>query len=185
MEEKIVVDFGGNKKWILKIQEFNSEIDLDNITKIDYTNIYAELITISTLLNKVGFLKAEADHGYAYEKLSCEIYQAKMSEHYRKKLKTVSGDKVKWPTIAQVENAVLIDEAVQLKKKKVLRLKREAEQIDSLYWSVKDKSGKLNKISENMKLTPEDFERELVESSINGILIKGIKKKYGRHLLEK
>lgn len=180
MENKIQVDFGGDKSYILILEEFSREIDLDSITTIDYTNIYAELVTISTLLNRVGFLKAEADSGYASYKFNYEIYVAKQSEFYRKKLKVANGDSVKWPTVSQVENAVLLDEGVQLKKKKVLRLQKEAEQIDSLYWAVKDKSGKLNKISENMSLTPEDFERELIEGTINGILIRSHKRKYGK-----
>jgi hypothetical protein len=39
-----------------------------------------------------------------------------------------------------------------------------------LYWSAKSKDSKLDKLSD--KLRPEEFERELVEDTINGIVIK-------------
>lgn len=178
MENVITVDFGGDKIFKLHFQEFDTDIDIDSLTQIDYNNIYAELITISSLLNRIGIWKAEADNAYALAKLDTDIYEAKQSEYYRKSLKRTERDKVKWPTKDEVANAVTLDESVQNRRKRVLRLKKESEYIDATYWAVKDKAKKLDKISEKMQLTPADFTRELITNKINGILIKAYKKKY-------
>lgn len=177
-QETVTVDFGGDKIYRLHFQEFDQDVDVEGLTQIDYTNIYAELITISSLLNRVGIWKAQAENGYSSSKLEAEIYEAKQAAYYRKDLKRVDGDKVKWPTIKEVDTAVSLDEVVQNHRKKVIRMRKEADYMDALYWAVKDKAKKLDRISERMNLTPEDFNKELIEDSINGILIKAKKKLY-------
>lgn len=162
----------GEKVITLVFKEFDDEIDIDRLTFIDYSNLYNELLTIATLMNRVGLLKAEADNSYDAERLDLAIYEAQCAERYRKELVQRSGDKVKPATISQIENAVTLDEGVKLRRKKLLRLRKEAAYLDSLYWAVKSKEQKLNRIGEKMNLTPEDFEREIVEGVWNGILIQ-------------
>lgn len=177
--ESITVDLGGNKIFRLHFQQWEEDINIDELTQIDYTNIYAELITIPSLLNRVGIWKAQAENAFSRSKMDSDIEEAKESESQRLKLKRTEGVKVKWPTVKEIENAVTLSEEVQKSKKKVIRRRKDADYIDALYWSVKDKAKKLDRISNNMSLSPEDFEKELISGSINGILIKAYKKKYG------
>lgn len=161
----------------LHFEEFDDDIDIDQLTTLNYTNLHAEIVTIPALMNRVGMWKAEAENSYSNFKLDQEIYAARRAENYRKTLTTRTSDskgndKVRFPTKDQVENAVLLDEGVQLRRKKLLRLKKEADYMDALYWAVKSKEMKLNRISENMGFAPEDFEKELVEGKFNGIMIR-------------
>jgi hypothetical protein len=161
----------------LHFEEFDQDIDVDQLTSLDVFNLHAEIITIPALMNRVGIWKAEAENAYADFKLSQEIFSAQRAEHYRKNLITEKLDyknqpKAKYPTKDEVDDAVLLDEGVQLRRRKVIRLKKDAEYMDSLYWAIKSKEGKLNRMSENMGFTPEDFEKELTEGKFNGIMVK-------------
>ncbi len=165
----------------LVFEEFESVIDVDLLTQIDYSNIYAEFVTIPALMNKVGIWKAESENDHADAKLARDIYCADRAENLRRELKTETTDykgnpKVKYPSQSEVENAVLLDTVVQNHYKKCIRLKKEADYMDSLYWAVKSKEMKLNKLIEGMKIHPEDFQSHLIEERWNGILIKAHKK---------
>lgn len=175
-KEHVIIPF---KDKMVKIifEDFDEQIDVDELTTIDWTNLYAEIVTIPALMNRVGLWKAEAENQYSSFKLECDIYSAKQAEYYRKTLVTRSTDtkgnpKVKYPTKDQVDNAVLLDSGVVLKRKKLIRLKKEADYMDALYWAVKSKEMKINRISENMGLSPEEFEKELVEGKFNGVIVR-------------
>jgi hypothetical protein len=109
-----------------------------------------------------------------------EIYKAQTAHRLRRTFKTVISsagkDSKKPKSNPEIEEEVLMDEGVQLRHKKLLRLKKEAEYMDALYWAVKSKEMKLNRISDNMGFAPEDFEKSLVEGKYNGILIKAREK---------
>lgn len=163
----------------LNFEEFDSEIDVDELCKIDYSNLYAEFVTIAALMNKVGIWKAESESEHAEAKLARDIYMAEMWDAKWKELFGQAVDSKgnpKPPTKDQVETAVALDKVVQNHQKKVIRLQKEASYMDSLYWAVKSKEMKLNKLIEGMNITPEDFQKELVEGKWNGIMIKMNKK---------
>ena len=165
----------------LNFEEFDDEIDVDELCKIDYSNLHAEFVTIAALMNKVGIWKAESENDHAEARLARDIYAAETGERLRKSLKSETTDykgnpKIKWATKDEIEDAVLLDKVVQNHYKKVIRLQKEANYMDSLYWAIKSKEMKLNKLIEGMNITPADFERELVEGKWNGIMIKAHKK---------
>lgn len=158
----------------LSFAAFDTEIDMDQYTSIDYSNIYAELITISPLMNRVGMWKADAENEYSNWKLECNVYEAKLGEMKLKELATVteSSGNVRYPSDERLKRVISLDEGVQLRKKKLYRLYKEFQYMESFYWSLKEKAGKLNKISESMNLSPVEFEQNIVEGSINGYIIK-------------
>ena len=49
----------GDKTIVLHSPDTDEDIELDEITTINYSNLYGEAVTISALLNKVGMWKAE------------------------------------------------------------------------------------------------------------------------------
>jgi len=166
----------GKNIYHLKSTPFDPEIDMDDLTRIHYDNLVGEVLTIATLMNKVGLLKADVDNEYREQALKVKILEAERSEYYREGLSTNDGKKTKKPTIAEVDNAVITDPEVQSHKRQLFKSQKQSEQIDSLYWAVKSKEMKLNKFADN--LTPDDFQGEILEGSINSVMIKRSEKKF-------
>ena len=159
----------------LKISDTDLDIDVDDILKIDYNNILGEILTFPVIVNKIGLLRAELENKVNQEKFNLEVYSARLAELFRKNNLSTDIDKsgkkkIKSPTIQEIENAVLLDEGYQLRKKKFFNLKKNYDYLDSLYWACKDKSKKLDYCTTSIK--PEDFENELISGSINNVMIK-------------
>ena len=74
--EKSVVEIN-NKIITFFHQPFDAEVDMDQLTMIHYYNLVGEIITIPTLMNRVGVLKAEADNAVRETKLAHKILEAK------------------------------------------------------------------------------------------------------------
>ena len=174
-QQKHIIEVG-KSIYHLKSTPFDPEVDMDDLTRIHYDNLVGEVLTIATLMNKVGILKADVDNEYREQGLKVKILEAERAEYYRDGLTTNNGKTTKKPTIAEVDNAVVTDPEVQDLRRELLRMQKQAEQIDSLYWAVKSKEMKLNKFAEN--ITPEDFENEIIEGSINSVMIKKTKKTF-------
>lgn len=177
MEEKegyIIIQFK-EKAVALKITEFDTDIDTEQLLKIDYSNIIGEILTFPVIINRIGILRAELQNRLNTEKFDCEVYKAKISEMFRKNKSVKEIDakgKEKWksPTVDQLTNLVLLDEGCQLRNKKVFRVQKDYEFLDALYWAAKDKSKKLDYFGSSLK--PEDMENSIIEGTINGVLIK-------------
>lgn len=160
--------------WMRKIQ---SDIDIDRITTIDYQNLFAEIVTISVLLNRVGIMRADAESLMLSSKLQVAITKASVGENYRKSNIKQTTDakgntKSKAPTVQEIDNAVTLDEAVQQAEYAYIKANKEFQYMDSLYWAVKTKSDKIDKISSKMELAPEEFEKNIIEGEWNSILIR-------------
>lgn len=173
--EKVTIELGG-KIITLIFNEFDTDINMDDITSIHYENIYGEMVTVSTLLNKIGLLQADLEHAVKEHDLELSIYKASLYEQYRKKLTRKEnyvrkdGIKIIEPGNTEIENAVLKDEGYQLKYKNNLRIHRDLAYINSLYWSVKSKDNKLNALLKGV--TPEEFQSGISEGIINTIMLK-------------
>lgn len=168
----------GDKVVVLKFGEFTDEINVDELTSIDYSNLYGEAVTISALMNRIGLLKAEAESALAIKKLECEIYAANMARQYRREANINSGkftmmDGTQPISIKLTEDslsqAILCDATYQNKKKAVINAQRDVSFLDSLYWSVKSKDTKLSVLMP--QVTPAEFYDEIVAGTVNGILI--------------
>jgi len=171
-ENDEVVNVHFNNKIIkLHFKGFDDIIDIDQLTKIDYSNLYAELITISALMNRVGLLKAQADNAQAESRLERNIEMARIGASTRQNAKT-SSEK----TVGAINEAVILNPEYQRLQRARIRKGKEAAYLDSLYWAVKSKEKKLDRIGEKMNLTPQEFEKNLVEGVWNGILINASKK---------
>ena len=147
------------------------------LTKIDYGNLYAEIVTIPELLNRLGALRADAQARLAEEQLKLSIRSAQLAEYYRKDLVSHTTDskgnpKVKEPTQPMVDNHVRLDPARYNMKKKVIRYQKEYDYVDALYWAAKSKSDKLDKISEKMNLSPEQFAANISTGVFNTVEIQ-------------
>lgn len=159
----------------LIMADFDSEINVDEITSIDYSNLFGEAVTISTLLNRIGILKARAEAIYAEKKLEFDIYEATQRKRLRREAAMnsnyfkVDDQQIKL-TENSLEEAIVIDAGWQVNKKNVIKAQETLNKVDSIYWAISSKSKKLEVMLK--PITPEEFYNELMEGTVNGILIK-------------
>lgn len=168
-KEKIVIEYS-NKMVVLEILPFDGDIDIDSLLKIDYSNIFGEIITWPVIFNRIANLRAESEHIVKMAKLDLDLFEAQLTEDYQKK---ISSDGTK-ATNKLIEAKTLRDPKFIAKKKDLINKERDFAYMDALYWSAQSKDTKLNKLSE--KIRPEEFEKEIMEETINGVQIKVRKK---------
>jgi len=151
---------------VLRLRDFDTDIDVDELTQIHYHNLMGELLTCSVAMNRIGNLLADYESMVSEAKLDISIYEAQRDAEERKEMvnnnERISNEKV--------EMAIRRSPEWKVKKKEHIRLSKEWGYLNSLYWAIKSKDEKLNKLTD--KLRPEDFEAEIVEEKINGIMIK-------------
>ena len=170
---KIVLE---NKVIVLTYESFDTDVDMDNLTQIQYDNLFGEIITVSTLMNKIGLLQADVEAVVKHHDLELAIYKADLYERYRKSLTRrenyirKDGIKIIEPGNTELENAVYRDEGYKLKVSENIRLHKNLAYIQSFYWSVKSKDNKLNALMKGT--TPEEFTNGILEGTINTIMIK-------------
>jgi hypothetical protein len=164
-----------NKVVRLILTPFDTDVDIEDMLKVQPHNMYGEMVTISRLLNRVGNLKAEMNEILRESNLDFDIFHAQMLEEQRKKLTFTGADnKVKSPTVGEVDSAVIRLPQYKVKKQNIFKIQKNMEYIDSLYEAVKNKSFIVMKLSDKWK--PDDFEKEIVEGSVNSCTIKFSKK---------
>lgn len=73
----------GDKPIILEHGDFESTINVDDLTTINTSNIFGEAVTISPAVNRIGLLKAEVEALMAEIKLELRIFEGE----YRSKLR--------------------------------------------------------------------------------------------------
>jgi len=169
----------GNKPIVLKHDDFESVINVDDLTKIDTSNIFGEAVTADASANRIGLLQAELEGQVADLKLDLKILQGQIKDKKRASafqnsghyLIEVNGKEVKVKlTEKALDSCYETDpEWIKLSKEYIKREKM-LNDIKSLYWAAQNKSRKLNSLISGT--TPEVFVKEMVEGKVNGILIK-------------
>ena len=74
----------GDKTIVLHSPDTDEDIELDEVTTINYSNLYGEAVTISALLNKVGMWKAEYERKAKEAKLYCDVFVSQLKKKYRR-----------------------------------------------------------------------------------------------------
>ena len=169
--EKRIIQIGGNT-YKLIFDNFDEDVDIDSLLKIDYSNLIGELVTFPVVLNRFGILLAEAESQVAETKLNMDVYEAKTKERLRIELAEQNNGKA--PTVEALNNAVVSNKAYQAMKRKYIEVVKTRDYINSIFWAVKDKSEKLNKLS--LSIQPGDLSDSVIEGRVNNVLVKKIKK---------
>ena len=156
----------GDKPVQLFTNDFDDNVDTDELTSINHSNLYGEAVTVPALMNKVGLLKAEAERVHSIKRLELEVFEAELRQSIRKDA-TAKGDKL---TEAGLNELVSKDGGYQIKKKNVITAQYNLSIIESIFWAVKSKDSKLNNLIKGV--TPEELFNELVEGTVNNIVIK-------------
>jgi hypothetical protein len=164
-EEPITYNIGN---YIVRLVKPTLEVNADpeEISRIDYSNLFGEIVTISALLNRVGNMRAETESMVARAKLELKIFESKKRSFYDKQ---AGADGVKM-TEQKREDCLLQDDEVVVKRYELIQTEHLHNQMDVLYWSVKSKDEKLSRLLQPVK--PEEFVEEIIEGSINGFIIK-------------
>lgn len=176
--EKVTIELK-TRVIVLSLEPLDTDTNMDEFCKIQYHNIMGEILTCSVALNRVGNMLAEMDEILSESKLDFDIFYAQQIEKQRKALTfqidlPKGGTKVDKPTKDEVENAVMTTPEYKAKKLNLIKLQKNQSIINAWYWSLKSKDDKLNKISE--KLRPEEFEKEILEGKVNGVMLKKVSK---------
>lgn len=169
--QKKVIQVGENTYKLL-FDDFDEDIDVDSLLKIDYSNIIGELVTFPVIVNRFGNLLAEAESKVAEAKLNLEVFEAKTKERLRNELAEANGGKN--PTVEALNNAVLMNKAYQTLRKQFIEVQKTRDYLNSIFWSAKDKSAKLEKLS--LTVQNGDIPDSVIEGRVNNVLIKKTKK---------
>ena len=156
----------GDNPISLTFKGFDEEVDVDNLLRIDYSNIYGEATTVSALMNQMGMLKAQCEYSYSKKKLECDVYESERRKTIRGEF-TNNGQKL---TEKQLDEEIILDKPYQIKKKSVFESKKDLDICDSLFWAVSSKDKKLNNLVRGV--TPQELFDELIEGTVNNIVIK-------------
>lgn len=165
---QVIVHLGDNPV-SLKFNSFGEEVDVDELTKIDYSNLFGEAITVSALMNQIGLLKSAAENSYSLKKLEVDIYEAEK----RREIRGQFSKKELKLTEKQLDEEITLDKAWQIMKKQVFSSKKDLDFIDAIYWAVQSKDKKLNNLIKGV--TPEELYNEIIDCTINNIVIKKVK----------
>ena len=162
-----------NKQFLVKYSDFGKELLVDKLLKIDYRNLAAELITFPVLMNKLGLLLADAENAVKEQNLALEGFTAKRKMELRddlnelKKVERLTQDDIKYK-----QDALLRNDPIYIKhNRKLLELEKTKSYVSSIYWAAKDKSDKLNTLSEKMHPEALSEQIEYMVKQINGITI--------------
>lgn len=170
-EEKGLVVIQLNKKTLtLTILDFEgNNINAEELLQVDYSNILGDIITFPVIFNRIANIKAEVDSLLKDAEFDLKVFGAQLFGE-KKAVLVKEGTR---PTEAAIDALVLTDSNFKLKKLSVINIERQASIVDGLYWSAKMKGKMLEAIS--AKVSPEEFEREIIEAAINGVIIKSHK----------
>lgn len=160
-DNRVVIEIGGSFYTLIPTP-FDENINISEFLKIDYHNIFAELVTMPLVLNQIANMKAEIDNQVAHQKTGIEILKANIEKKTKAERQKVS--------LNDLEVEVLTDEQYQEERSRFINLQKQASYLDSFYWSAKAKIDALNKISD--KIAPEEFNIEILEKRINNVIIK-------------
>ena len=158
-------------------------MNVDDMTRIDTSNIFGETVTVSAVTNRVGIMKASLEAQLATAKLNLKVFEAKFKARMRRDAALDSGfftikidkDDVRVKlTEAALATSFETDSEWLEKKIAYSELEGELGMMASLYWSMQDKARKLNGFMSGV--TPEEFEAELIEGKLNGITVSSDRK---------
>ncbi len=170
MQKKVIQV--GETTYKLLFDDFDEDMDIDSLLKIDYSNIIGELVTFPVIVNRFGNLLAEAESKVSESKLNLEVFEAKTKERLRNELAEANGGKN--PTVEALNNALLMNKSYQALRKQFIEIQKTRDYVNSIFWSAKDKTSKIEKLS--LTVQNGDIPDSVIEGRVNNVLIKKTKK---------
>lgn len=172
MENSLIKIPIGDKIVVLKYNDWDTDVDLDAVTQIDYSNLYGEIVTISSLMNRVGLLRADVQNAYDEFKLEVSIFESQTRKRFIREALAMGNKK---PSEQSLEDDLNMDTQVIAMRKRLNELQRDVNYIDAVYWAIQSKDKKLSVLMKGV--TPEEFAEGIVEGVINTFYIKKLETK--------
>ena len=169
MDSKLITI--GEKTYKLVSKPFDEDIDIDDLLKIDYSNLVGEIVTFPVIVNRFGQMLAEAESQLSEAKLNLEVLEAKTKERLRVNMTSESG---KAPTVDALNNAVLQEKSYQAMRLRYIDMQKTRDYLNSIFWTAKDKSNKLDKLSTTIQ--GGDIDDAMIEGKVNNVIVKRTKK---------
>lgn len=158
----------GKDTYVVNFDEFDDDIELEDLLKIDYSNILGEMLTFPIIVAKLGNMLADAESKVNEKKLNLDVQEAKLKEEYRVRLAEANGGKN--PTIDALNTAVLIDKRYEAYNKMLIEAKKIRDYMLTIYLAAKDKSEKINRVF--YQVNPQDIPDGVIEGRINNTIVK-------------
>lgn len=168
-----------SKEIIMEHDDFKDRINLEDLTKINPSNIFGDASTISSDIGKLGLMKSEIYSDMQSAKLAISVYEAdyvkalrsEASKNSGKYKITVDGTEVE---IKLTETALKTcfeseEEWIELQEH-FIKMEKYWNYLDVIYWSAKDKSGKLKGMVATVN--PELYKEEVEKESVKSVLTK-------------
>jgi hypothetical protein len=152
----------------LRTDFLDQDIDTEGLLKIDLANIAAEIVTIPVALHKIGVLLSECGSMLSKAKFDLQIFEAKKQQSLRQEK---IDNKEKY-TIDSINCEMRSSKSWRIFSIKVIDTQRQYDYMNSLYWSLKSKDDKINKLS--MSMQTGDVLEQLINTKIrfmNGVNI--------------
>lgn len=163
MTKKVTIPLSGTKSLVMRFKEFEDEeeVDIDQLLKTDVANVSLEVITMPIILNRFGLMMADCNFNVNSAKLKYETYESRKAKEFRDEYydtykKSMSNEKV--------AEAVATDPGYIALRKVYFQKLKEQEYMNSIYWALKSKNDKLDKIS--LDLRSGDIEEALITNRL-------------------
>jgi len=153
--------------------KWDDDFDPDTIFEIDPYNIMGELITIPVLVSRLGIFVAQMNGLVKKQKAGLKVEEAEESKIFRKE-ESVEGRKK--PTVQEVEDHLTLFPVISNLRLKLIKMEAELQKIEVLYDVAQKKSFNIGILGRN--LVPSEFEKDLIEGKINGVMIHMKDKQY-------
>ena len=121
----------GGTDYKLVFDEFNEEVDIDSLLKIDYSNLIGEIITFPVIVNRFGKLLADMEAQVSEKKLNVDIFEAKVKERLRVEITNQKGGKA--ATVDELNSAIMLDKGFQAMKKSFIETQKNRDYIQSVF----------------------------------------------------
>jgi len=168
----------GERQIVLEHADVDDVINIDELTRIDPSNLFGEAVTVSAVVNRIGMLKTEAEATAADLRLELKFFEndfrtklrAEAGKNAGKYIIDYKGEKVEVKLTEEgLKTCYESDNDWMEAKKELNQAEKNFNLLSVLYWSLQDKSRKLNGLVSSV--TPEEFVEGLIEGKINGFLV--------------
>lgn len=156
----VTLPLKNGKELVFRFKGFDDEVEVEDLLKIDYSCLFYEMTTFPVLLNRMGLLLADCEHSVRMSEMTLKVFEKKLRNKVRIGFEE---DGKKW-----IKD--MIDDAVDKDLSYVAKLTRhydvikQRDYVNSVFWSMKNKSELLVKLS--MTIKQGDIETFLIEDSM-------------------
>lgn len=141
----------------------STDFNVNEVVRIDINNLLGEYLTAPVLFNTIANLRTLAMEAVGKKSLQLKIVKREVFLDILRSVKPKPSN----PVIdAMVEaNDLFIESTIEL-----IQAEKNSSMMDNLYWAMKEKCKKLDNLYH--KITPEEFNKEIMESQVNNVMVK-------------